>query len=278
MTINYRLGALGFLAHPALTGESPDRISGNYGFQDQQAAMKWVRRNIRAFGGNPEKVTIFGESAGGLSTFVNLVSPTARGLFDRAIVESGAYLLAPPTLAQAQVAGTSFANAVAVQSGQSGGCAHVPARAAGFDDPRRRQLQPGAQHRRQDPDAIDQLRARERAVQSRAADERLQSRRVEPVRGARLRSHRPPRDRRHLSGGDRRHDRRPPHEPGGGARPGAVSGRELPDLRPGGRRARERMRYSPARPGSRTSLRRGLSGPSPTSSTTGMRRRTSCRR
>ncbi len=74
--------------------------------------MKWVRRNIRAFGGNPEKVTIFGESAGGLSTFVNLVSPTARGLFDRAIVESGAYLLAPPTLAQAQVAGTSFANAV----------------------------------------------------------------------------------------------------------------------------------------------------------------------
>lgn len=112
VTINYRLGALGFLAHPALTAESPDRISGNYGFQDQQAAMKWVRRNIRAFGGNPEKVTVFGESAGGLSTFVNLVSPTARGLFDRAIVESGAYLLTPPTLAQAQAAGTNFANAV----------------------------------------------------------------------------------------------------------------------------------------------------------------------
>jgi para-nitrobenzyl esterase len=112
VTINYRLGALGFLAHPALTGESPDHISGNYGFQDQQAALKWVRRNIKAFGGNPEKVTVFGESAGGLSTFVNLVSPTARGLFDRAIVESGAYLLTPPTLAQAQTAGTNFANAV----------------------------------------------------------------------------------------------------------------------------------------------------------------------
>ncbi len=112
VTINYRLGALGFLAHPALTGEFPDGISGNYGFQDQQAALKWVRRNIRAFGGNPEKVTVFGESAGGLSTFVNLVSPTARGLFDRAIIESGAYLLTPPTLAQAEAAGANFANAV----------------------------------------------------------------------------------------------------------------------------------------------------------------------
>jgi para-nitrobenzyl esterase len=112
VTINYRLGALGFLAHPALTAESPDRTSGNFGFQDQQAALKWVQRNIRAFGGNPEKVTVFGESAGGLSTFVNLVSPTARGLFHRAIVESGAYLLSPPTLAQAEAAGTNFAGAV----------------------------------------------------------------------------------------------------------------------------------------------------------------------
>lgn len=112
VTINYRLGALGYLAHPALTGESPDHASGNYGFQDQQAALKWVRRNIRAFGGNPENVTVFGELAGGLSTFVNLVSPTARGLFDRAIVESGAYMLTEPTLAQAEAAGTNFANAV----------------------------------------------------------------------------------------------------------------------------------------------------------------------
>jgi para-nitrobenzyl esterase len=89
VTVNYRLGALGFLAHPARTG---DHISGNYGIKDQQAALKWVRRNIRAFGGDPERVTIFGESAGGLSTFVNLVSPTARGLFHRAIVESGTYV------------------------------------------------------------------------------------------------------------------------------------------------------------------------------------------
>jgi para-nitrobenzyl esterase len=112
VTINYRLGALGFLAHPALTGESPDHASGNYGIQDQQAALKWVRRNISAFGGNPQKVTVFGESAGGLSTFVNLVSPTANGLFHRAIVESGAYMQTQPTLAQAEAAGASFANAV----------------------------------------------------------------------------------------------------------------------------------------------------------------------
>jgi para-nitrobenzyl esterase len=111
VTINYRLGALGFLAHPALTAESPDHASGNYGFEDQQAALNWVRRNILAFGGNPEKVTVFGESAGGLSTFVNLVSPKARGLFHRAIVESGAYMQTQPTLAQAEAAGVNFATA-----------------------------------------------------------------------------------------------------------------------------------------------------------------------
>jgi len=112
VTINYRLGALGFLAHPALTGESSDHISGNYGIEDQQAALQWVRRNIKAFGGNPEKITMFGESAGGLSTFTNLVSPTANGLFHRAIVESGAYMLTLPTLAQTEGAGAAFANAV----------------------------------------------------------------------------------------------------------------------------------------------------------------------
>ena len=112
VTINYRLGALGFLAHPALTGESPDQISGNYGIGDQQAALNWVLRNIRAFGGNQKNVTIFGESAGGSSTLVNVVSPTASGLFHRAIVESGAYQLTQPTLAQGEVAGINFANAV----------------------------------------------------------------------------------------------------------------------------------------------------------------------
>jgi para-nitrobenzyl esterase len=112
VTINYRLGALGFLAHPALTAESVDHTSGNYGIQDQQAALKWVRRNIRAFGGDPERVTIFGESAGGLSTLINLVSPTAHGLFHRAVVESGTYALAQPTLAQTEAVGTNFAKSV----------------------------------------------------------------------------------------------------------------------------------------------------------------------
>jgi para-nitrobenzyl esterase len=112
VTINYRLGALGFLAHPALTGESPDQISGNYAIGDQQAALKWVRRNIRAFGGSPENVTIFGQSAGGYSTLVNLVSPTASGLFHRAIVESGAYQLTQRTRAQGETSGIAFANAV----------------------------------------------------------------------------------------------------------------------------------------------------------------------
>jgi len=112
VTINYRLGALGFLAHSALDDESPEHVSGNYGIEDQQEALKWVRRNILAFGGDPTRVTIFGESAGGLSTFTNLVSPTAAGLFHRAIVESGAYSLNLPTLAQTEAAGTNFANAV----------------------------------------------------------------------------------------------------------------------------------------------------------------------
>lgn len=112
VTINYRIGALGFLAHPALTQESPDHISGNYGIEDQQAALKWVRRNISAFGGDPERVTMFGESAGGLSTFTNYVSPTAHGLFHRAIVESGAYMQTFPSLAQTEAAGAAFANIV----------------------------------------------------------------------------------------------------------------------------------------------------------------------
>ena len=110
VTINYRLGALGFLAHPALSAESPDHASGNFGLLDQQAALRWVQRNARAFGGDPRNVTIFGESAGGLSVSSQLASPLAAGLFDRAIVESGAYLLSPPTLASAEATGASFAS------------------------------------------------------------------------------------------------------------------------------------------------------------------------
>lgn len=88
VTINYRLGPLGFLAHPALSAESAQSVSGNYGILDQIAALKWVRSNIEAFGGDPNNVTIFGESAGGTSVAVLCSSPRARGLFHRAILQS----------------------------------------------------------------------------------------------------------------------------------------------------------------------------------------------
>jgi para-nitrobenzyl esterase len=89
VSMNYRLGPLGFLAHPALTKESPRRASGNYGLLDQIEALRWVKRNAAAFGGDPERVTIFGESAGGGSVVCLMISPMARGLFHDAIVESG---------------------------------------------------------------------------------------------------------------------------------------------------------------------------------------------
>jgi para-nitrobenzyl esterase len=90
VTINYRLGPLGFLAHPALTDESFEQSSGNYGILDQIAALEWVRSNIRRFGGNPDNVTIFGQSAGGLSVAVLMSSHRAAGLFQRAVCQSGA--------------------------------------------------------------------------------------------------------------------------------------------------------------------------------------------
>jgi para-nitrobenzyl esterase len=110
VTINYRLGALGWLANPALDNNG---TAGNYGLMDQQLAFKWVRDNIEHFGGNPNRVTIGGESAGGLSTSSNLASPTAKGLFHAAIVESGAYMLftVRPVAAQ-EALGVAFATAV----------------------------------------------------------------------------------------------------------------------------------------------------------------------
>lgn len=89
VTINYRLGPLGYFAHPLLSRESADGVSGNYGMLDQIEALKWVKRNIPAFGGDPNCVTVFGESAGALSICRLMVSPLAKGLFHRAIAQSG---------------------------------------------------------------------------------------------------------------------------------------------------------------------------------------------
>jgi Carboxylesterase type B len=98
VTTNYRLGPLGFLAHPELDAESPNNSSGNYGILDQIAALQWVQRNIGAFGGDPSRVTIFGQSAGGESVLIHLVSPQSRGLFQQALVESGPFWAHGPTI------------------------------------------------------------------------------------------------------------------------------------------------------------------------------------
>jgi para-nitrobenzyl esterase len=107
VTVNYRLGALGFLAHPALASR-PGGPNGNYGLMDQQAALRWVQANIARFGGNPHNVTIAGESAGGLSVLAHLVSPGSRGLFQKAIVQSGAFAPTQRSLATAEAIGKDF--------------------------------------------------------------------------------------------------------------------------------------------------------------------------
>lgn len=89
VTVQHRIGPLGYMAHPALTAESPDHVSGNYGYLDLIAALQWVQRNIAAFGGNPHNVTIFGESGGGNKVNALMASPLAKGLFHRVICESG---------------------------------------------------------------------------------------------------------------------------------------------------------------------------------------------
>lgn len=103
VTLNYRLGALGFLAHPALSRESERGVSGNYALLDQLAALQWVRANIAAFGGDPGNVTLFGQSAGAISISILMVSPLAEGLFHKAIAESGSLLgVAKPLLSVAE--------------------------------------------------------------------------------------------------------------------------------------------------------------------------------
>ena len=114
VSINYRLGYLGFFAHPALARENPGEAIGNYGLMDQIAALKWVQANIAQLGGDPSDVTIFGESAGGVSVNDLVASPAARGLFAKAISESGLGLLPTPTLARAQSAATEFATRMGV--------------------------------------------------------------------------------------------------------------------------------------------------------------------
>lgn len=113
VTINYRLGIFGFFAHPALSAESGHHASGNYALLDQIAALQWVQKNIAAFGGDPTRVTIFGESAGSWAVNVLMASPLARGLFQRAIGESGGSFSPMKTLAEAEREGEKLAASLA---------------------------------------------------------------------------------------------------------------------------------------------------------------------
>jgi para-nitrobenzyl esterase len=116
VTVNYRLGVFGFFAHPALSKEDPRGSSGNYGLLDMVAALQWVRDNIAAFGGDPGNVTIFGESAGSFAVGALMAMPAARGLFHKAIGESGAHFgpsLAAPTREAIEANGEKFAAALA---------------------------------------------------------------------------------------------------------------------------------------------------------------------
>jgi para-nitrobenzyl esterase len=114
VTLNYRLGPLGFAAHEALSAEDPARpASGNYGLLDQRAALAWVQKNIAAFGGDPNNVTLFGESAGAISTCAHLVSPGSAGLFHRAIAQSGMCAVLPTTeKAGAEAQGKALSDAL----------------------------------------------------------------------------------------------------------------------------------------------------------------------
>ncbi|MFD3000631.1 carboxylesterase/lipase family protein [Pontibacter toksunensis] len=119
VTVNYRLGVFGFLAHPELTKESPHNSSGNYGYMDQNAALRWVQQNIAAFGGDPSKVTIAGESAGSISVSAQMASPLSKNLIARAIGESGALVnssLDPVPLSEAEEKGVKFASSIGANS------------------------------------------------------------------------------------------------------------------------------------------------------------------
>ncbi|HTC53830.1 MAG TPA: carboxylesterase family protein [Steroidobacteraceae bacterium] len=109
VTLNYRLGKFGFLAHPALTRENPDGPLGNYGLMDVIAALKWVQANIKSFGGDPRKVTLAGQSAGGAAVYELMTSPLAAHLYSRAIIESGVFSTPLTPFASAEQAGAAAA-------------------------------------------------------------------------------------------------------------------------------------------------------------------------
>lgn len=119
LTVNYRLGIFGFFSHPELTKESPNHASGNYGFLDQNAALKWVQANIAQFGGDPKRVTIAGESAGSIAVSAQMASPLSKNLIAGAIGESGGSFyptLAPIPLAEAEKTGLEFGQKIGAKS------------------------------------------------------------------------------------------------------------------------------------------------------------------
>jgi para-nitrobenzyl esterase len=135
VTINYRLGVFGFFSHSTLTAESGRHASGNYGVLDQIAALQWVKKNIAAFGGDPGRVTIFGESAGSWAVNTLMASPLAKGLFHRAIGESGGLFAPMASLAEAEESGAKLAAPIlGAQSPDSSGDALKKLRAASAEE------------------------------------------------------------------------------------------------------------------------------------------------
>lgn len=129
VSLNYRLGPMGYFAHPALTAEAEAGPVGNYGLMDQLAALAWVKRNIAAFGGDPKKVTLFGESAGGASTLAILATPKAKGLFRSAIVQSGGGWSRETGLADREAEGVKTATALGLTNPTAEALRAVPAEA-----------------------------------------------------------------------------------------------------------------------------------------------------
>jgi para-nitrobenzyl esterase len=129
VTINYRLGRFGFFAHPALTAEQRGQPLANYALMDQIAALRWVARNIAAFGGDPANVTIFGESAGGMAVNRLMMIRQARGLFERAVVESGLGREQGQTLAEAEKDGAAFAAKLGAAGADAKALRAIPAQA-----------------------------------------------------------------------------------------------------------------------------------------------------